>query len=249
MDDHRSVRARVRAAVHFAAAVLFLVTVGGLEAVSIGAWSLRLGMAGHVAGAIGIVWAINLYNFMDGIDGIAGGEAVVVAAAGAGIFLWRGALGAGLLCTVIALSSAGFLLWNWAPAKIFMGDVGSGFLGFCFAALAIHGEKTGELPLLGWILLLGVFVFDATATLVRRIARRERFYLPHKSHGYQRAVASGFRHAQVAGFVIGVDVALAGLTLCMIADGGWALLAFAAGILVLGSAYLWVERRAPMSGP
>lgn len=248
IDDHRSVRARDRAAVHFAAAGVFLYAIGGLPSLSFGAWTMHLGPAGYVLGALVIVWMINLYNFMDGIDGIAASEAVIVAALAAGLLLWKGATGTAVLCAAIAMSSLGFLVWNWSPAKIFMGDVGSGFLGFCFGALAVAGEKRGDIPLSAWVLLLGVFVADATLTLCRRIARRERFYLPHKSHAYQRAVASGFSHAQVTTAVIAGDLALSALTVALVtANGGIrALATLGVGVVGLLLAYGWVERRMPM---
>jgi Fuc2NAc and GlcNAc transferase len=140
-----------------------------------------------VAAVVGIVWILNLYNFMDGIDGIAGIEAVTVASC-AGALLWQvGERGVSLACTTVAAASLGFLLWNWPPAKIFMGDSGSGFLGFVFGVLATFSVFSGVLTPWTWLILLGAFIVDATLTLMRRIVRGEPFYQGHRNHAYQNA--------------------------------------------------------------
>lgn len=249
MDDHAPVRARVRAAVHFGAAAVFLWAIGGLPALAIGPSSVPLSAAGYALGVVGIVWVINLYNFMDGIDGIAGSEAAIAAGAAAAVLAWRGSFALSVLCAVLAASSMGFLGWNWSPAKIFMGDVGSGFLGFMFGALAVHGERSGDLPAVGWMILLAVFVFDATATLVRRLLRGERVYLPHKSHAYQRAVQSGLTHAQVSGLVVGANLVLAILAgaFVVLHDRAVSLAWFAVAYALVAAVYGAVERRAPMT--
>lgn len=246
LDDRSHVAARWRFLVHLAAASWALYWAGGLPALSLGTWRVELGMAGPVLGALGIVWLTNLYNFMDGIDGIAGGEALTVGAA-AGILLWTGGVpGLGAASLVMAVASAGFLVWNWSPARIFMGDVGSGYLGFVFAVLALFSERQGRLPLLLWAVLLGVFLFDATVTLVRRVMRGERFFDAHRKHAYQRAVQAGWPHSRTSGAVLAVNLLLA-----LTAWAGWRQprlvpAAFVASMVLLAAAYLWVERRRPM---
>ncbi|MFS8631335.1 MAG: hypothetical protein LOD92_09315, partial [Bacillales bacterium] len=108
----------------------------------------------------------------------------------------------------LAAACAGFLWWNWHPARIFMGDVGSGFLGIVFATLAVASENRSAVPLLLWVVLLGVFIFDATVTLVRRVLRRERWYEAHRSHAYQRAVQAGRSHHVVTAGALGVGLLL-----------------------------------------
>lgn len=142
--------------------------------------------------------ATNAFNFMDGIDGIGGGQAI---AAGVGWLLVGRLIGSddvALLGLLGAAAPAGFLLYNWAPAKVFMGDVGSAFLGFLFAALpAVAGQARLELWVCA-VLLLWPFLFDTALTLTQRIYRRENILAAHRSHLYQRLTASGLSHARVA---------------------------------------------------
>jgi Fuc2NAc and GlcNAc transferase len=182
-DDRRPVSPLVRLLVHLGAATLAVWQMGGLPAVQVGAALYDLGWVGHVVAVLGLVWVLNLFNFMDGIDGIAGVEAVCVFAGAA--LLMPAAGGVTELAWTAAACSAGFLAWNWPPAKIFMGDVGSGYLGYTLGVLALafaHQEPVGV-----WVFLVlgGVFVVDATLTLFRRLARGERVYEAHRSHAYQ----------------------------------------------------------------
>jgi Fuc2NAc and GlcNAc transferase len=245
VDDHREVRARWRAMAQLAAAVWFISWAGAPDSLWLGAWSLPLGAAAPVLAVVGLVWLTNLFNFMDGIDGIAGGEAVSVGAVGGFLLLASEAPGLAGTAFLVAAASMGFLVWNWAPARIFMGDVGSGFLGFMLGAVAIASDRAGAVPLLVWLLLLGVFVFDATITLLRRL-RREPFYEAHRRHAYQRAVAAGLSHRAVAFLVMGLNAVLG-----VIAAIAWtwpaaAPLSALAAAGLLTAAYLVVERRRPM---
>jgi len=144
---------------------------------------------------------------MDGIDGIAGTEAITISGAAA-IFLWVQNSGLVAVCLLILAAVLGFLIWNWPPAKIFMGDVGSGFLGFVIAVLAIWSENSGAAPLLIWLLLLGVFIVDATITLIVRMARGEKLYEAHRSHVYQLAVQAGYSHKQVTLTILLINIML-----------------------------------------
>ncbi|HHV77977.1 MAG TPA: glycosyltransferase family 4 protein [Syntrophothermus lipocalidus] len=208
IDDCFRLQASLRAMVHLLAALWSLYWLGGLPGLNFGIIKIPMGAVGSVLAAIGIVWLINLYNFMDGIDGIASSEAVIVGLIGGALELALGMPALAVVSWLLASASAGFLLWNWPPAKIFMGDVGSGLLGFAFAVLAIASENSGALPLLVWLILLGVFIVDATATLLRRISRGERWTEAHRTHAYQLAVQAGYSHKQVTMAVIAVNVAL-----------------------------------------
>ena len=223
LDDRRGLPAALRAGAHAIAALWALYWLGGLPSLNLGITRLSLGSVGFVLGVVGIVWFVNLYNFMDGIDGLAGTEAITVAGTAAlligGIRVGLlpnpgmtgtapGAASIALVSTLLVPASAGFLVWNWPPARIFMGDVGSGFLGFTFGVLAVASENSGTLPLLVWVLLLGVFVVDATATLLRRIWRRERWTEAHRTHAYQLAVQAGRTHKQVTVAVLGINIML-----------------------------------------
>lgn len=222
-DDKYSLSPCFRLAIQVAAAIWALYWLGGLPDLNVGVARIHLGPVGFILAIVGIVWSINLYNFMDGIDGLAGSECFTTAASA---FLLMSAMEDGWLSSAAAAGAsmdtmsvalvtlllvpiaAGFLVWNWAPAKIFMGDVGSGFLGFVFAVLAVASENSGGLPLLIWVLLLGIFVVDATATLVRRKKRGERCTEAHRTHAYQLAVQAGYSHAQVAARVIVINIVL-----------------------------------------
>ena len=236
LDDRRGVSAPARALVHAIAAGWAVAWIGGLASPL------------AVLGAVWVVWAINLYNFMDGIDGLAGAEAVSVGLIGGALLLSAGATALSTVAFLVAAAAAGFLGWNWAPARIFMGDVGSGFLGYTFGTLALlsHREAAVSLPL--WLLVMGVFLFDATLTLLRRIAKGERWYQAHRSHAYQRLVQAGSSHARVTLLVLAVNVGL-GLLASLAQSGRLSTTAAAlAGTVALAILYLAVERRRPMYG-
>lgn len=246
IDDHRDLPALVRFAVQFLSAGWAMFWLGGLPALTVGSTQLSLGIAGTALGVIGIVWAINLYNFVDGIDGLAAGEAVTTGVIGGLILLAMGHYGLAIVSLLIAAANAGFLPLNWAPADLFMGDVGSGMLGYLFAVLAIASENAGAVPLLIWVLLLGAFVFDATVTLCRRIAHGERWYHAHHSHAYQRMVQAGRSHAQVSSMILVINIVLAVLAIVAWLRPTFFLVAIGAGALLLSIIYLSVERIRPM---
>ena len=249
VDDHRSLSALTRFAVQFVSAGWAMFWVGGLPSLSIGSSTVSLGVVGTVLGVIGIVWAINLYNFVDGIDGLAAGEAISTGTIGGLILLAMGHDGLAMVSLLIAAASAGFLPLNWAPAKLFMGDVGSGMLGYLFAVLAIASENASAIPLLIWVLLLGAFVFDATVTLCRRIAHGEKWYHAHHSHAYQRMVQAGRSHAQVSSTVLLINLVLALLAVVAWLRPTFFLIAIGAGAVLLSIIYLTVERIRPMHQP
>lgn len=196
VDDHRHVPAKVRLVVHCAAAVWVVYWMGVRPEDAVGAASWPAWFGGLLA-AVFVVWLLNLYNFMDGIDGLAAVEAVT-ACLGAAWLAFRvvPSEGAWVVALLLAAAAAGFMAWNLPPARIFMGDVGSGFLGVCLAALAL--QSLGYEPALFWCwtILLGVFIVDATLTLVRRVARGDAFYQAHRTHAYQHA-AHRFGHRTV----------------------------------------------------
>jgi UDP-N-acetylmuramyl pentapeptide phosphotransferase/UDP-N-acetylglucosamine-1-phosphate transferase len=201
-DDYRSVAPSIRLVTHLVAAVIALAAWGTFERIHLpGIGEISLSYA--VATAVTMVWLVgllNAYNFMDGIDGIASGQAVV-----AGV-MWVLICGAAAplptaTAALIAAASLGFLWHNWSPARIFMGDTGSGFLGFSFAILPLMAyEALGDprLPVVG-ILIVGPFVFDTIYTMIRRARRGENLLDAHRSHLYQRLVTAGWSHSAVAG--------------------------------------------------
>lgn len=183
--------------------------------------------------AVGILWLwwVNLFNFMDGIDGLAGSEA---AAIGGGI-LAIAALGGGIDPTAALLAAAilgaalGFLIWNWAPARVFLGDVGSAPLGYLTGFLLIVAAARGS-----WMVALILplyFLVDATVTLARRLLRGERIWQPHRQHYYQQAVRGGLSHAAVVKRVIAADIVLIGCGWAAVNGWGLAALAIAAAVV------------------
>ena len=249
VDDHRSLSALTRFAIQFLSAGWAMYWLGGLPSLIVGSSSIPLGFLGTILGVIGIVWAINLYNFVDGIDGLAAGEAVTTGVIGGLILLGMGQSGLAMISLLIAAAAGGFLPLNWAPAKLFMGDVGSGMLGYLFAVLAIASENAGAVPLLIWVLLLGAFVFDATVTLCRRIMHGEKWYHAHHSHAYQRMVQAGRTHAQVSATVLLINLVLALLAIVAWLRPTFFLIAIGAGTVLLSIIYITVERIRPMHQP
>ncbi len=192
LDDHGHIAARWRLLGHFAAAIWALFWLGGLPPVVMFGFTVDLGWLGHVLAAVYLVWLLNLYNFMDGIDGIASVEAIFVCSGGALFYILFGTAGSTqtmefVVPLILAAAVAGFLFWNFPPARIFMGDAGSGFLGITLGVLSLQAAWVAPQLLWSWLILLGVFVVDATFTLLRRLLRGDRVYEAHRSHAYQYA--------------------------------------------------------------
>ena len=216
IDDLRGLAPWVRLLAHGTAVIIGILTLpeaqNGLEA-----W---LGPAFYYA-AVGLVWIwwINLFNFMDGIDGLAASEA---AAIGAGLLLFA-SIGEGadpqaaLVAAGIIGAAVGFLLWNWSPARIFLGDVGSVPLGYVSGFLLLDLAMRGRWKIA--LILPLYFIADATITLVRRLLRGERIWQAHRQHLYQLAVRSGLGHAAVVKRVIAADLLLIGCGWA--AENGW----------------------------
>jgi Fuc2NAc and GlcNAc transferase len=165
-------------------------------------------MVGSILGVVYLVWLLNLFNFMDGTDGIAASEAIFVLLAGA--FLNYHVLSDAnhsAAVVVLAASTFGFILFNWSPAKIFMGDVGSGYLGIGVGGLSLFAANQDPELLWVWIILLAVFVSDATVTLIRRLLRKQKPHVAHRSHAYQHLAIRLNSHAKVALLVLAVNIA------------------------------------------
>ncbi|MCX8050067.1 MAG: glycosyltransferase family 4 protein [Methylohalobius sp.] len=157
-----------------------------------------------VAGLV-LVWLVNLYNFMDGIDGLAAVEALTVAISAAWILAGVGYAGFSFWLLGLAAAAGGFLCWNWPPARVFMGDVGSGFLGFALGMLAWVTSQVQAITLWSWAILLAVFVTDATLTLLWRMATGQKFWQAHRSHAYQH-LAARCGHLKVSSAAAAINV-------------------------------------------
>lgn len=206
-DDRKHVPVPWRLLVHFGAAAWAVAWLAAMPVIIVGGTTYNVPHWASAGGAIFfIVWLTNLYNFMDGIDGIAGGEAVTVALGAATILFHVGGHENVLLLLILAGVSLGFLLWNWPPAKIFMGDVGSGFLGFVFGVFALYTPMHSRMSFWSWLILLGVFLADATVTLLVRAVRGERLYLAHRSHAYQHLARKFNNHQKVTIGALGINM-------------------------------------------
>lgn len=207
IDDHGHIPARWRLLAHFSCAAWILYWIGAPRLELLGN-TVDLGALGLVLAALYLVWMLNLYNFMDGIDGIAGVEAVIVGAGGTAVYWVAGMPMADEvgLSALLAAAALGFLLWNFPPAKIFMGDAGSGFLGLMLGAFSLQAAAVHPLLLWCWLVLLGVFIVDATVTLIRRLLRGERVHEAHRSHAYQHAAREFGAHRPITLAIAAINV-------------------------------------------
>lgn len=203
LDDYFRLSAVFRLLMHFLAAGWALWELNGVGPLHLGWITWNWGWAGQLIALIGLVWIINLYNFMDGIDGLAGLEALSASAMSAPLLAMNGLGGLAAVALVLAGASAGFLVWNWQPAKVFLGDVGSGFLGFAFGVLAISSANQRPGLAWPWLILLAAFITDSTLTLIRRFMRGAPVYQAHCTHAYQHAARMWGSHSKVA-VIIGV---------------------------------------------
>jgi Fuc2NAc and GlcNAc transferase len=206
VDDRRPLPAGLRLAVHIVAATWAVAWLGGLPPIRAGGFVFAAGWIGAVLAVLGVVWSLNLFNFMDGIDGIAASEAAFVTGAATLLFLPAGTSGATSAAAVFCAAVVGFLPWNWPPARIFMGDVGSGYLGFVIAVLALAATVRDPVAVWVWLILGGVFFVDATVTLVRRTFRGDRLHEAHRSHAYQWVARRWGRHLPVTVAVLAINL-------------------------------------------
>ena len=209
LDDRQKISgATVRLFLHAISAIILVVGVGIPSELALFDRTVNTGIVGSILGVVYLVWLLNLFNFMDGTDGIAASEAIFVLLAGA--FLSYHVLSDAnhsAAAVVLAASTFGFILYNWSPAKIFMGDVGSGYLGIVIGGLSLIAAKQDPLLLWVWIILLAVFVSDATVTLIRRLLRKQKPHVAHRSHAYQHLAIRLNSHAKVALLVLAVNIA------------------------------------------
>jgi Fuc2NAc and GlcNAc transferase len=246
LDDTRPLRARTRLLVHLIVAAWTVWNFGGLPSIRFGALSIPLGPAGYVVATLGIVWSINLFNFMDGIDGLAGSQAALIFGTAAWLLVIHGEHSIGNIAALVAAASLGFLAWNWPPAKIFLGDAGSGALGYLAAGIAVASENRRSVPLVAFAIIGGVFVLDATVTLVRRISRGEQPANAHRDHAYQRLARAWGGHGSVSATAAIVTVMLAALAALGSIAPNLLLVSFLVAYGCLTILLIVIERRAPM---
>lgn len=230
IDDLRNLSAALRVVCH---ALVVVITLAVLPADALVFQGLLPQLADRVAAGILWIWFINLFNFMDGIDGISGVEAIAIAG---GLFLVAvidaGVLRTGgLLALAIAGTASGFLLWNWHPARVFLGDVGSVPLGFALGWLLLQAAIAGY-----WaaaLILPLYYLADATITLGRRAARGAKIWQAHREHFYQQAATHGRNHATISRDIAVANIALIGLAVAAERTGTTLKLAAIAAALVI----------------
>ncbi len=206
-EDHRGVSILWRGICYLAAPAFSVYLMGGVDALTLdGRLFVAMGFAGNLLIIIALSWLINLYNFMDGADGLAAVQAMATSLPGGFLFCLAGHHALGMICFVIAAAALGFLFWNWAPAKLFMGDVGSCFLGFMFGMLMLAGEYTDSVPVPVWLVLLAIFIWDATLTLLKRLVAGETWYAAHKQHAFQKLLQMRMSHSTLALWVLALNV-------------------------------------------
>lgn len=246
LDDNMSLSAKWRFSVQICAGLIALFMLNTLPQLDFVFFSVNWAPLNELIAILFIVWSINLFNFMDGTDGIASVQAIVVL--GGQVFLILLMANSATLFLLSGLCAAiiGFLVWNWPKAKVFMGDVGSASLGLIIALTALWLQKNYHVSIMLSIMLYGIFLFDATTTLIRRILHKEKWYEAHKSHAYQRVHQIGHSHLTV---VLGVIVLNAIVVSLVVISYYWPHLTSSMALLelvILCILYFMIEQRRPM---
>jgi UDP-N-acetylmuramyl pentapeptide phosphotransferase/UDP-N-acetylglucosamine-1-phosphate transferase len=253
-DDYWHLPARIRFGAHLVGALILIasgvtvreIVLPGGAVLLLGGWSVP----------ITIFWVVgltNAYNFMDGIDGLAAGQSIITAATLAWLSWIAGNDGVVLVLIVLVGAAFGFLWHNWPPARVFMGDVGSVYLGITFAGLALSapGNPSSEPPFVAWVVVLSPFLFDTGVTLISRVVRRQRWYEAHREHFYQRLIRQGWSHCAVTALYLSVTGLLGSATIAY-----WGYRAISPVTLVglvvmllsgLAGLVLWIESRSGQS--
>ena len=235
MDDVYELSPKLRLLTQAFVSGLGLYALGGVTQIDFGVVVLENQLTVNALAFLGIMWFVNLYNFLDGIDGYAGSEAIFLALVGWLLF-------GGDHFIILTASVAGFLVWNWHKAKIFMGDVGSTLLGYSIAIFIIYGQNNGVSVLI-WLILFGIFWFDATVTLYRRYKNGENLAVAHKKHAYQRLTQSGWSHRKVVVFGTLLNMVLAILGYIAFHFQSLTLACFIMSLVLLYGVTRWVDSK------
>lgn len=205
-DDYGHIPAKMRLSVHLFASLIALFFLGGMPSFSIFSWLIPSGYLANGLAVIYLVWMINLYNFMDGIDGLAGTQAISVCFCAACLYWLIGQPDHMILPLTLAATVSGFLFWNFPPAQIFMGDVGSGFLGLALGLFSILAMKVDACLFWSWCILCGVFIVDTTVTILQRLCSGEKIYEAHCTHAYQHAARFYHSHLRVTMIILAINM-------------------------------------------
>jgi len=209
LDDIHNVPWLHKLLMQLAVAVAFVAAAGPFSRLELFGLAVDAAWLNVAFSLLWMVGFVNVYNFMDGIDGLASGYGAVCACVLGAWLMMAGAGGLALFTWGLMAGCLGFLIWNWSPARIFLGDAGSMMLGGTLAAIGIIGQRDHGIPVGALILLFAVFIGDTAFTLFRRARRGAPLWQAHKEHLYQRAVQSGLSHAAVTGKMLVISVIIA----------------------------------------
>lgn len=237
-DDILNLSPGIRLFVQMGCTFLGLLFLGGFDSFSIGIPGNVLYILFNILAFIAVLWTINLFNFLDGIDGYISAEIVFI-----GVSIW--ALTGDMIGLLLAAATLGFLFWNWEKAKIFMGDAGSTLLGFNVAILAIFHHNNNISSITVWLILTSVFWVDATVTLYRRIRNKEKLSVAHRKHAYQRIVQAGFSHQKTVAWAFILNVVGFGLAFLAIKFTAWQLLFLLIDLVMLFLVLRYIDKVKP----
>lgn len=249
-DDHRPLRVRFRLPIQLAAAALVVIALGGVPSIGVGESTIAAFWLWTPLSVLAVVWMTNLFNFMDGSDGLASMQALVSGLLFAAGFHLAGLPVLGGVGLAVAAGAAAFLLWNRPPASIFLGDAGSLTLGFSLGFLALAGTVTGAVSVWTAFIAVSPFVIDATATLALRLGQGSGWYTPHRDHAYQCLIRAGWSHGRVLLALVLLEVCLVVPAFALaVARPKWDLaIATGTGVILLGT-WRWARHRAPAEKP
>jgi UDP-N-acetylmuramyl pentapeptide phosphotransferase/UDP-N-acetylglucosamine-1-phosphate transferase len=236
MDDVVTLSPKIRIIIQLISSSLALYFLGGLHIFDLGFIKIEHVWILTPFALIGIIWFINLYNFIDGIDGYASMEAIFVSSTM--YFITKSEVFA-----ILSASVLGFIPLNWQRAKIFMGDVGSTLLGFFIVICGIYFQNEGDFSLLNWTILTSLFWFDATITIIRRWSYKEKLSVAHRNHAYQRTVQSGFSHQKTVIFGFMLNLCALALVLFNLTLPKLSIIGFMLQMVILTLTYMAIERR------
>lgn len=235
LDDIFHIKPSIRLIIQGLVACLGLILLGGIEFIDLEFFIITNKIINNIFAFFMIIWFVNLYNFLDGIDGYAGSEAIFLGLAGFVLF-------GNDIFLILVTSVVGFLVLNWHKAKIFMGDVGSTLLGYNIAIFAIYYQNNNY-SLLLWFILFGLFFFDGTLTLFRRFRNQEKLHIAHKKHAYQRLHQSGLAHDKITILGVCVNIVLFGCAYFALHVKGLLLPLFATAMMFLYLVVLLIDKR------
>jgi UDP-N-acetylmuramyl pentapeptide phosphotransferase/UDP-N-acetylglucosamine-1-phosphate transferase len=240
IDDIITIPLIIRLFVQIISSTMAIFFLGGIISIDVGFSHISIPVVFSILSIVGIVWFTNLFNFLDGIDGYISTEVIFICLTAYVLF--------GSVLPLFLMSAvAGFLLWNWQPAKIFMGDVGSTLLGFTIGVFAVHFQNINQSSILTWLMLSSLFWFDATITLFRRMMNHEKLSVPHKKHAYQRIVQFGFTHQRTVISATLINCAIFILILLSISYPKYLLIFFSFNIVLLFTILNIVDRKFPFA--